>query len=184
MTSPTRTSASRGERCLVQASWDSAYGDDPGAKTRLTLCATLTSQSLGGELHHELRWPGHWCIGLAASTLTHGRHGWFLPAIRKTSISSSEEPAAPIRFGSLAVLQAASRSDLLSAETAHAYVHVLTGPLLAIAQSRNPPRQTRAFPPSPDQQYERDCRFGLQAVVSIEFVGLSNAAASERHQPR
>ena len=29
-----------------------------------------------------------------------------------------------------------------------------------------------------------DHSFGLQAVVSIELVGLSNAAASERNQPR
>src|SRR5262249_47616370 len=36
-----------------------------------------------------------------------------------------------------------------TAETAHAYVHVLTGRLLAIAQSRTPPRRTRASPPSP-----------------------------------
>jgi hypothetical protein len=55
--------------------------------------------------------------GLPASALTGARHCWFLPAMRKTRVSDGEKPLrVETRFGSRALLQAAARGDLLSAE--------------------------------------------------------------------
>jgi hypothetical protein len=164
-------------------SWPDAGSSRPAVAAFVPMRPQRRARStLTGGLR-ETEQPPHCgrrcCVGLAASTLARGQHDWFLPAMRKRGLDRRATPG----FASLAVLQAASCSDLKCAETTSR--HPIRGyrPASGLGQSRDP-RIARLAAPARRCPCRHGCRCCGDAEATIRAAAAALTARCKRgHRP-